>query len=233
MMKVNSLLLAAASACAVTIAAPATAQVVDDFNRADATTLGSNWTQQVGTSFISGNQAGGRNSALATYNGGASQSITFDISETSAGVDYVAAVFGYGSGSDFYIKVQDNGPGGFGNYGFYTGNGSGAGGQFGSLSSAFTSGSVTASYVGNLATLVVTPTGGAAQTYTYTYGFTPGSTSVGLGFLGNGRADNFALAPLAASVPEPAMWAMMILGMGAIGFAMRRQKVTTRVSYAA
>lgn len=35
------------------------------------------------------------------------------------------------------------------------------------------------------------------------------------------------------AVPEPASWAMMIVGMGAIGFAMRRrQKVTTRVSYA-
>jgi hypothetical protein len=37
----------------------------------------------------------------------------------------------------------------------------------------------------------------------------------------------------AAAVPEPATWAMMILGMGAAGYAMRRrQKVTTRVSYA-
>jgi hypothetical protein len=37
----------------------------------------------------------------------------------------------------------------------------------------------------------------------------------------------------AAAVPEPASWAMMILGIGAIGFAMRRQNVATRVSYAA
>ena len=36
-----------------------------------------------------------------------------------------------------------------------------------------------------------------------------------------------------APVPEPAAWAMMILGIGAIGFATRRQKVATRVSYAA
>jgi hypothetical protein len=32
------------------------------------------------------------------------------------------------------------------------------------------------------------------------------------------------------AVPEPATWAMMLLGFGAIGFAMRRQKA--RVSYA-
>ena len=37
----------------------------------------------------------------------------------------------------------------------------------------------------------------------------------------------------AAAVPEPASWGMMILGMGAIGFAMRRRKVATRVTYAA
>lgn len=36
-----------------------------------------------------------------------------------------------------------------------------------------------------------------------------------------------------AAVPETATWGMMILGMGAIGVAMRRRKVTTRVSYAA
>ena len=38
----------------------------------------------------------------------------------------------------------------------------------------------------------------------------------------------------AGAVPEPASWAMMILGVGAVGYAMRRrQKVTTRVSFAA
>lgn len=42
---------------------------------------------------------------------------------------------------------------------------------------------------------------------------------------------NFS-AGLTGAVPEPAAWAMMIVGVGAIGFAMRRQKVNTRVSYA-
>jgi len=35
-----------------------------------------------------------------------------------------------------------------------------------------------------------------------------------------------------AAVPEPATWGMMILGMGAIGFIMRRRNVTTRVKFA-
>lgn len=37
----------------------------------------------------------------------------------------------------------------------------------------------------------------------------------------------------ATAVPEIATWAMMVLGMGAIGFAVRRQEVAKRVTYAA
>lgn len=41
------------------------------------------------------------------------------------------------------------------------------------------------------------------------------------------------VSALAAAVPEPATWAMMIVGMGVIGGAMRRRaKVTTAVRYA-
>lgn len=40
--------------------------------------------------------------------------------------------------------------------------------------------------------------------------------------------------PAVSAVPEPAVWAMMMIGLGAIGVALRRrQKVTTRVAYAA
>ena len=49
----------------------------------------------------------------------------------------------------------------------------------------------------------------------------------------NGDAVTINIAQPGA-VPEAATWAMMILGMGAVGYAMRRrQKVTTRISYAA
>lgn len=42
------------------------------------------------------------------------------------------------------------------------------------------------------------------------------------------------IGPVAAAVPEPATWALMILGMGAIGFTMRRRSkiVTTAVGVA-
>lgn len=51
-----------------------------------------------------------------------------------------------------------------------------------------------------------------------------------------GFGDAFFKASLSAgAVPEPATWAMMILGMGAVGFAMRRSrktKINTTVSFA-
>lgn len=44
---------------------------------------------------------------------------------------------------------------------------------------------------------------------------------------------NATSSPAVTAVPEPAAWAMMIFGMGAVGFAMRRRsKVRTTVSYA-
>ncbi|MDR6126400.1 hypothetical protein QE361_002754 [Sphingomonas sp. SORGH_AS802] len=37
---------------------------------------------------------------------------------------------------------------------------------------------------------------------------------------------------LVAAVPEPATWAMMLVGFAMIGSTLRRRKVNTRVSYA-
>ena len=48
-----------------------------------------------------------------------------------------------------------------------------------------------------------------------------------------GYVTQFTTGTVAGAVPEPASWAMMIVGLGAIGFAMRRKsKVRTMVSYA-
>jgi len=53
---------------------------------------------------------------------------------------------------------------------------------------------------------------------------------------GNGAyGGQLSFIPTAAAVPEPAAWAMMILGMGVVGFAMRRSrkaKVSTTVRFA-
>ena len=48
------------------------------------------------------------------------------------------------------------------------------------------------------------------------------------------RAMAFSLdtASVPGAVPEPASWALMILGMSAVGFVMRRQRVSTTVKFA-
>lgn len=59
--------------------------------------------------------------------------------------------------------------------------------------------------------------------FTISFNSTGGSAFSGSGSLAT---------TVAAAVPEPATWSMMILGMGAIGFAMRRRhSVRTRLTY--
>ncbi|HEX8445782.1 MAG TPA: PEPxxWA-CTERM sorting domain-containing protein [Sphingomonas sp.] len=61
--------------------------------------------------------------------------------------------------------------------------------------------------------------------------FLTGSFTMINPFFGNGQ---LTISPVAAAVPEPASWGLMILGMGAVGFAMRRRPtVVAKVSYAA
>jgi hypothetical protein len=226
----TSMKLLLATSLALGIGSAANAAVIDDFNRADAGTLGSGWTQQVGTSSISGNQATGTNLSLATYNGGSGNTVSFDVTDVGTSTQYIAAVLGYGTGDNYFIKVQNNGgTQGFGNYAFYSGNN--GGGFFGTLSSPFLTGHVEASFVGTLATLMITPTGGPVQTYTNTYGAAPTGTGIGLGFFGAALADNFGGAAIPSGVPEPETWALMILGFGLVGGAMRRRQ-NLRVTYA-
>ena len=55
-----------------------------------------------------------------------------------------------------------------------------------------------------------------------TFGIIDGSTLSGLTY-----------EPIGSAVPEPASWAMMMMGVGMVGFAMRRRRqVNTRVTYA-
>ncbi|WP_422344363.1 PEPxxWA-CTERM sorting domain-containing protein [Parasphingorhabdus sp.] len=48
----------------------------------------------------------------------------------------------------------------------------------------------------------------------------------------NGTSVNLDNIDVSAAVPEPATWAFMILGFGAIGGALRRRKTNVKVSYA-
>jgi hypothetical protein len=56
----------------------------------------------------------------------------------------------------------------------------------------------------------------------------PGTYTLSVSGKNAGRASSYAGTLSFAGVPEPAAWALMILGVGMIGFAMRGQRSTVR-----
>lgn len=213
-------------AAAMLGATAAQADVTDDFNRANAASLGANYSLQNGSFRINGNRAETTGFvSLATYNSSASDSAAIDVALRGADSgSYVALSFGYGSANSYFIKVQDNdGDGFFDRYRFDTGNND-ITGPFEALN-GFQAGSIEASYAGTVATLKVTANGGT-QTFNYDYGFAPGSALVGFGLNRQGVADNFRFDGLAGNngVPEPASWALMIAGFGLAGAAARSRR---------
>ena len=78
--------------------------------------------------------------------------------------------------------------------------------------------------VGSYDTFTTTFASVAGSSYTLSYDLNTSGTPNGL---------RVTTAAVAGAVPEPATWALMILGMGAVGFAMRRRKnVTMTVRFA-
>lgn len=218
------LMMAALAALLCTTAANAT--VTDDFNRADALTIGDNYEVQNGNFRISGNQAITTNFvSLATYNNSTSANAGLDAS--LRGVDsgsYVALSFGYGTANSYFIKVQDNnGDGFFDMYGFDSGNND-LNGPFLGLN-PFQTGKIDVSVAGTVATLSIFANG-ATQSYSFNYGYAPGSTRVGFGLNRLGVADNFRFDAVTGgtAVPEPATWALMIGGFGLAGTAARSRR---------
>jgi hypothetical protein len=234
-------ILAAALAC---ICGAAHAQTNDDFNRDDAPGLGDNYTIHHGKFDTFAWTATGSAAALATYNGSAGNHATLDV--TTDGFvpgSYAGLAFGFLSGQNFFIKVQDsNGDGWFDSFGFLTGNNEGAGDL--KALNPFDNGTLEVTVQGTTASLTVwtevprfgpgmskaTGDGWIPQTYTFDYGFAPGSDDVGLALDGLAVADNFSFGTVAAGVPEPASWAMMILGVGLAGTGLRARR--TRIAFA-
>lgn len=54
----------------------------------------------------------------------------------------------------------------------------------------------------------------------------------GFRFLSSQNALEVDNVSFTAAVPEPATWAMMLMGFAAVGYSMRRRKATVRVAYA-
>lgn len=201
------------------------AQTTDDFNRPDGSGLGPNYTAAGGNLAIFGNKAVSSNfSGLALYSGSSSTSASVDVATRGddAG-SYVAIALGYLSGSNYFIKVQDNnGDGAFDSYGFYTGNN-----EYNGLHdlNPFFTGKISVNYIGTVASLIVEGSWNT-QVFTHDYGFTPGSLDVGLGINRQGVADNLSFdAASPTGVPEPTSWAMMIVGFGLAGAGIRTRRV--------
>ncbi|MCA1652700.1 MAG: PEPxxWA-CTERM sorting domain-containing protein [Sphingomicrobium sp.] len=101
----------------------------------------------------------------------------------------------------------------------------------GSLASQFSDGtSVGALSFGGVST-------GSYDIFSQSVGTTSGANyTLSFNLSSNGSPNGLRISAsdaLDGAVPEPATWAMMLIGFGAVGFAMRRQKVTAKISYAA
>jgi hypothetical protein len=195
------------------------AGVLDDFNRPDSPTLGSNWTVQVGGAEIYNNTAralgGSQNPNLVTFNGVSANNAFVDVYAVGSGTTYIALDLAFlDANNNYFIKVQHQDAGtDFDHAAFYYGNN--GGGSFFTLSSPFSSGRITAFFSGTTATLNIDTNfdGITDQSYSYTYGNSTGGTGIGLGLYGTAQADNFG----SGVVPEPGT--LVMFGSGLVGLA--------------
>lgn len=86
-----------------------------------------------------------------------------------------------------------------------------------------------------LTDVYVNPTAGFSGWFSEKFTFTADGATQVLSFLAHGTPEGvppFSLldgVTMTASVPEPASWAMMLIGFGAIGFASRRRGASTAI----
>jgi len=143
---------------------------------------------------------------------------------------------------------------GTGFYDFFPGNGNyidlgGSNGTFGQFSStqSFAPGTYTLSFalggtsrgdndtttitLGDWSTSIALLSGASLANHSYTFTTTGGQLSF-LDTGANGNVGNILDNVALTAVPEPATWAMMLLGFGMVGFALRKRNVRTTVRYA-
>ena len=72
--------------------------------------------------------------------------------------------------------------------------------------------------------------GNAGEVFT-SVGFSANPSTTGISEIRQVRLGE--ISPISGAVPEPSTWALMLLGFGVVGGAMRSRKSATKVSYAA
>lgn len=84
--------------------------VRDDFNRADSTNMGANWTETDGDFSILGNRTVGTNSSAMSYTGAApGDKACVEVYAANSGTQYGGVYLKWtSSGDNLFVKVQDN-----------------------------------------------------------------------------------------------------------------------------
>jgi hypothetical protein len=195
----------------------------DNFNRADASDLGPNWTVN-GSIGISGNRAAStvQDSNYATVNGFSDSYLTTKLAVDAvnpSAFNYTALMLGYADADhNLFVKVQvQGGTGGYNYAAFYYGNNL-AGSFFGIT--PFDAGRISVYAIDTWTVQLDIDSnfdGFAEQTYTHPYTAAEIAglgTGIGLGMYGAALADNYAANNV---VPIPgAAW---LLGSGLLGLA--------------
>ncbi|WP_375392949.1 PEPxxWA-CTERM sorting domain-containing protein [uncultured Sphingomonas sp.] len=66
----------------------------------------------------------------------------------------------------------------------------------------------------------------------YAYNYRAGANSDSFSLIVSSVPTAVPTPPVAPAVPEPATWAMMMLGMGVVGYSLRRRQAAARVAHA-
>lgn len=192
---------------------PTSCTILDDFDRADSTYMGADWTEQNGDFSISSNMAtsAGTIWAVMTYADDIGNHLCVDaIHNGLNSVQFVALISGYADlNNNILVKVQDNSSSGEFDRVFFRYGNLGASLGYEDLWPKFTSARMMTHLVGDTITVEFDTNfdGVADQTYSRS-GFSTASlgTGSGLGGYNNPLMDNFGIAPaMSASSMASAM----------------------------